>query len=181
MWGIQTHSHSDQTKAPTFDGVDLHQHMTSYCTGPVKEGSVLPANVPEPRGLCSQVFNLHPPFVPCGSTLVVILEQQGCQKHPRLQNHVLLLCPQQSVGRIIHEVLDLSAWLLWDVSENGEFTVNLYVLPYNRTLTQIKGIVWKKLQILLKVDRLCWNFRHFWFIIHSWLFVKHNCVTQSLM
>lgn len=130
VWGIQTHSHSDQIKAPTFDGVDLHQHAISYCTRPVKEGSILPTNVPEPHSLCSQVFNLHPPFVPCSSTLVVILEQQGCQKHPRLQNHVLLLCPHQSVGRIIHKVLDLSAGLLWDVSQNGnrDFTVTLYAI-----------------------------------------------------
>lgn len=89
----------------------------------MEEGSVLPGNVPEPHSLCGQLVQRHPPFLPRSLVLVVVLEQQGGQKDPRLKDHVLLLCPHQPVGRVIHKALDLLAGLPGDVSGNGKLTV----------------------------------------------------------
>lgn len=78
-------------------------------TGPVEEGSILPGNVPEPHGSSGQLVQTQARSLPHRQLLVVVLEQQGSQKDPRLQDHVVLLGPQQPVGRVIHKVLDVLA------------------------------------------------------------------------
>lgn len=86
------------------------------CTGPVEEGSILARNVPEPHSSGGQLVQGQPRSLPRRQLLVVVLEQQGGQKDPRLQDHVVLLGPQQPVGRVIYKVLDVLAGPPGDVS-----------------------------------------------------------------
>ncbi len=86
----------------------------------MKEGAVLPGNISEPHSLRSQLVQRHALFLPRRLVLVVVLQQQGGQKDPRLQHHVLLLSPHQPEGRVIHKALDLLAGSAGDVSDNKE-------------------------------------------------------------
>lgn len=110
--------------------------LGSCRTRPVEEGAVLPGNVPQPHGLCGQLVQCHPLFLP----LCLVLEQQGGQKDPRLQDHVLLLGPHQPVGRVIHKAVDVLARPPWDVSANGELTFMIFkfLIPIYCQFSRVK-------------------------------------------
>lgn len=64
-----------------------------------------------------QLLQGHPPIL--SVVVVVVLEQQGCQKDPWLQDHVLLLGPHQPEGSVVDEVVDFIAGPLRDVSRDA--------------------------------------------------------------
>lgn len=82
----------------------------------MEEGAVLSGYISEPDRLRGQLVQRHPPFQPSHPVPVVVLQQQGGQEDPGLEDHVLFLRPHQPVGRVIYKALDLLAGPPGDVS-----------------------------------------------------------------
>lgn len=86
-------------------------------TRPLKTGAEESRQIPQPQRSVRELLQLHPRFLPRRQALIVVLEQQGGQEDERLQNHVSLLVLDQLVGQFNHNLVDILARPLWNMSE----------------------------------------------------------------